>query len=199
MFLSLSYILNLLEHYKYWVIIPIAVLEGPIIMVISGFLVFLGYLNIYVAYVVLVFADLFGDILHYAVGKYWRVSPTLKRFAGIFGYSEKSEEYLVAHFDKHRAKTFLLAKISHGVGGAVQVAAGIAEADIKDFIWYSFIGTLFKAALLITIGYYLGSSYVKIDNYLDWIAYITIGGLFFVLLYLASKSFLKDYSKNSNI
>src|SRR6185295_20205952 len=71
MFISPSDVLGILEHYKYLVIFPIAVIEGPIIIVISGFLVYMGFLNVYVAYVVLVVADTIGDSLYYLVGKYW--------------------------------------------------------------------------------------------------------------------------------
>ena len=53
----------MLSYYKYWLIFPIMVLEGPIITVISGFLVSLGTLNAFVAYPLLFFGDLLGAAL----------------------------------------------------------------------------------------------------------------------------------------
>lgn len=175
MFISAVEAMQILEYYKYLLIFPIAVIEGPIISVISGFLVFLGYLNAYLAFVVLVGADVLGDCIYYTIGTYWRRWAWVKKYANLLGYSEASELFLEEHFKKHTAKTLLIAKASHGLGAAVQVAAGIAHMDFKKFLWYSFIGTLVKSFILMTIGFYLGRSYIKIDEYFHSIAFFTVG------------------------
>ncbi|MFZ2522727.1 MAG: VTT domain-containing protein [Minisyncoccia bacterium] len=198
MFFSPSDILSLLEHYKYFIIFPIAVLEGPIIIIISGFLVYLKVLNFYVAVVLLILADTIGDSLYYSIGRYWRISEKMRYLANYFGYSEKSQEYLENHFEKHKAKTFLLAKISHGLGGTVQIASGIARVKYKEFLFYSVLGTTPKTIILITIGYYLGSYYKKIDGYLNMFAYSVIGAILLFLIYKLTNKYIKNYFKNSS-
>ena len=174
MSLSLGHLLVLFEYYKYILIFPVAVVEGPIISVISGFLVYLGFLNGFAIYIILVLGDVVGDSLHYFVGRYAGSMGWVKKLARFFGYNESSEKFLEEHFDKHMAKTFLFAKVSHGLGGAVQVAAGIAKVDYLQFVLWNFLGTLAKSFILMFIGFYAGSSYIKINSYLSSIAFITI-------------------------
>ena len=182
MFISPTDALSILEHYKYFLIFPIAVIEGPIIIILSGFLVYLGYLNIYVASIVLVVADMLGDSIYYSIGRYWHKLTWGKKIVGFLGYSGRSEDFLVKHFEKHTKKTLLIAKISHGVGAAVQIASGIAGVNFRTFIWLSFIGTIFKTSVLLIVGFYVGNSYIKIDSYFDSIAKFTLSVLLILIL-----------------
>lgn len=193
MFISLADILTILEHYKYFLIFPIAIIEGPIIIIITGFLVFLGYLNGVVAYSVIIVADMIGDSMYYGIGRLWKKSAFMKKWAKYLGYDESSEAFLEEHFKNHKGKTFLLAKISHGVGGAVQVSSGIAGVKYSEFLFYSFIGTVPKALILFFVGYYAGSSYMKIDNYFDFIAKITLTFAVVVIFYFISTKYAKKY------
>ncbi len=192
MFISPTDALNILEHYKYLLIFPIAVIEGPIIIIISGFLIYQGYLNALTAYVILVIADTMGDLLYYSIGRFWRRLQWLKKYARWLGYSEKSEAFLEGHFKNHKGKTFLLAKVSHGIGGAVQISAGIAKVDIKVFLMYSLAGTLVKTYLLLLVGFHVGNSYIKIDGIFNRIALITFITVSSVIIFYV---FISKYAK----
>ncbi|MEQ1499947.1 MAG: VTT domain-containing protein [Parcubacteria group bacterium] len=193
MLLSPGEILSALSYYKYWIIFPIAIFEGPIICVISGFLVSMGSLNGFVVYMMLVLADTLGDLMYYSIGRFWRHSDWLKKHANFFGYSEKSEEYLQNHFSKHKAKTFLLAKISHGLGSSVQIASGIAKVNYKEFLLWSVVGTVPKVLVLLILGYYVGSSYENIDNYLQFMALLAVGTVCLLVMYFVLSKHLKKY------
>jgi membrane-associated protein len=172
------------------------IIEGPIITVISGFLVYLGFLNVYISFPLLVFGDLIGDYLHYIIGKYWGKSSGIKKIAAFLGYDENKEKILEKHFQNHKIKSILLAKISHGIGTIIQITAGMANVDLWSFLWYSFLGTVPKTFALFLLGFYLGSSYMKIDSYFDSIAIfflvITFG---FIIFSVVSKKFSKNLLK----
>lgn len=193
MFISPSEALSLLEQYKYFIIFPVAVIEGPIIIIISGFLIYLKILNLYAAFFVLSVADIIGDSMYYLIGRYWRGSERARKFAKYFGYSEKNEELLEKHFEVHKGKTFLFAKISHGLGSSIQIASGIAKVSYKEFLFYSILGTIPKTVLLLMVGFYLGNYYEKIDGYISMLAYFTVGILVFFILYKFSNKYLKSY------
>ena len=193
MFISPTEILSLLEHYKYLVIFPIAIVEGPIIIITTGFLVYLGVLNAFIAYTMLVVADSLGDSLYYCVGKYWGKSRFIRKVGRYIGYNEKSEEYLENHFRRHKVKTFLLAKVSHGLGGSVQIASGIARVRYLEFLELNLIGTMPKVLALLVVGFYVGGSYVKIDNYLDLIGMTIITVAVLVLAYIVGRRLVVDY------
>jgi len=57
----MDYAFSLLLTYKYLILIPLAVVEGPIITVIAGFLITLGYMNIFLVYLIVIAGDLAGD------------------------------------------------------------------------------------------------------------------------------------------
>lgn len=169
---SLQAILSLLEHYKYLVIFPVTIIEGPIATILSGFLVSLKYLNGPFTYILLVVGDIIGDILHYLIGKHWG-RERIKKWGRFLGYNEKTEKFLENHFVHHKGKTFILSKISHGLGTAVQIAAGIARVDFWEFLWWNALATFPKTLILFLIGFYAGNSYVKINEYLGLIGLAT--------------------------
>lgn len=193
MFLSPSDALAVLEHYHYWLIFPIAIFEGPIIIVISGFLVSLKILNPFVAYAILVLGDTVGDTLYYLVGRFWFRGGWVKKVGRFLGYAEEDEDFLESHFRRHKIKTFILAKMSHGIGGSVQVASGIARFPYFEFIYLNLMGTIPKTLILMTLGFYLGASYNKIDSYLDYIAVGVISVFVIVFLSIFSKIIVKNY------
>ena len=192
--ISLEHLLTLFEHYKYLVILPIAIIEGPIIAVISGFIVSLGLANGYIVYILLLLGDLIGDSLHYVLGRYGREKRWLGRIKNFFGYDDDVENFLQRHFEMHKGKTFIVAKVSHGLGGAVQVAAGMARVNYRQFFWWNFIGTLPKSLILMLIGYYAGHSYIKINTYLGVISLATVA-VFIALIvgYLLLSKFVKKH------
>ncbi len=191
--LSPEHALALLEHYKYWIIFPIAIVEGPIIMVISGFLVFLGILNPYATYGILVVGDLVGDSIYYTIGRFWRKSVWVKKIGYFIGYNENSEKNIEDHFQKHLYKTLFFAKFSHGIGGTIQASSGIARVNFFKYLWINFIGILPKTLILMTIGFYLGEYYLRIDGYMRYIAFFTIGFVLIVVLYFVFKKHVKRF------
>ncbi|TSC70919.1 MAG: putative membrane-associated protein [Parcubacteria group bacterium Gr01-1014_46] len=198
MFASPAELIGILEHYKYWIIFPIAIFEGPIIIIISGFLVSLGYLNGVIAYIVVVVADMIGDSLYYSIGKYWGKASWIKKVGKFVGYDENSEKFLEEHFKKHKVKTFLIGKVTHGLGGSVQIASGIGKVKYSEFFVLSLLGTVPKALFLILLGYFAGSYYERINGYLHNIALVTISIFVLVLFFVISRKIQSNFLKSKD-
>src|SRR5258706_2857858 len=64
-------ILNLLYNYSYIILFPLVVIEGPIVTVIAGFLVSIGFMSFTPAYMTIVVGDLTGALLYYSVWCWW--------------------------------------------------------------------------------------------------------------------------------
>ncbi len=193
MFIPLEDIFIILEKYKYLAIFPITIFEGPIVIILSGFLAYLGFLNIYIIIPLLVVGDLIGDSLYYTIGRYGSRFAWVKKVGNFLGYRERGEKMLKSHFEKHTIKTLLIAKMTHGVGAMVQVTAGIAEVRFWKYFLLQMIGTIPKTLILFFIGFYLGNSYAKIDTYLDIISYAVVSLAIVGFLYII----LKKYSKKA--
>lgn len=98
--LSINQLFDLLIQYRYIVIFPIVVIEGPVITMISGFLVSLGYMNFWIAYSILVVGDVTGDVLYYAIGRWGRES-FMNRWGRYFGFDPERIERVEAHFKEN--------------------------------------------------------------------------------------------------
>lgn len=168
--------ISLIQHHGYLVFFLLAIIEGPIVTIIGAFLVSIGYFHLIPLYVLAVLGDLTGDLIHYAIG-----AQSKKRFAtkgSLFGISKDRIIKIENHFGDHGGKTIFFGKISHSLGFAILIAAGLVGMPIGEFLLFNLLGTLPKTLVLMAIGYYFGSAYQSIDSYITYIGV----GLFFILV-----------------
>jgi membrane-associated protein len=186
MFINYQDITFWLVHYKYWVLFPLIIVEGPIITVITGFFASLGYINIFWSFIIIVFGDISGDYIYYLIGRVGGVK-FIKRWGKYFKVQEKQIQTLKKQFDKKGGKILISGKILHGIGGTFLIAAGIVKMPLKKFFSYNFIGSLIKSFILLVIGFYFGKAVPLIGDYLGRVALISfgivLGGILFYFLY----------------
>jgi membrane protein DedA with SNARE-associated domain len=178
MFFSLNQVISWLLVYKYFVLFPFVVIEGPIVTIISGLLSSVNLLNIFIVYPVIVVADLTGDFIYYSIGR-WGREGFLAKYGKYFGLKKENIQRVENHFEKHTRKTLVIGKISHAFGAPILVAAGIANVKILDFFLFNLIATIPKSLFFLLLGYYFGQAYVKLNKYLN---YVSIGILVIAIL-----------------
>lgn len=191
MVFSLDQALVLLNVYKYFVIFPLVVIEGPIITILSGFLSSIGHLNFLLAYVIIVMGDMTSDSLFYLMGRKSQRLP--KGLMNFFGLTKGRIIYLQNQFAKSPKKIFSLGKAAHGLGPVVLFASGLSRYSFRRFFLYNLILTIIKSYLLILTGYYFGRAYASLKAYLDYGALILV--VVFIILYFI---FLKISAKYEN-
>lgn len=164
-------VLHLLQANGLLLLFPLAVIEGPIITVIAGWLARLGHLSIGWALLVLIAADLAGDSFLYALGRFGpEVLPPKWRTA--FGLNSKRIAQVAGHFSKHGGRTLVAAKLTHTFGFIVLVAAGVSRMSLPAFLFFNLVGTIPKTLFFLLIGYEVGEAQVAIDN---WIGRVSLG------------------------
>lgn len=187
---SLDSLIVLLSTYKYFLLFPISVIEGPIISVIAGFLCSQGIFSIPITYFVLIMGDMVGDTIYYSIGR-WGGRPFIKRWGHLFGLDENRLLKMDNHFKNNAGKTILIGK-TQAVGAFFLVAAGMSKTHYPTFIFFNFIGTAAKSMILILIGYFAGHAYKLIDQYLGFYAIIiTVIFIAAILIYFSIKK-LRD-------
>ncbi len=144
---------------------PLAVIEGPIVTVIAGWLARLGYFPLRWAMVVLVLADLLGDSLLYALG---RAGPDLLRqkWQLALGVTEARIAQVAEHFARRGGRTLLVAKLTHSFGFAALVAAGASRMSFPAFLFFNLVGTIPKTLFFLLLGYAVGEAHVAIDSWI---------------------------------
>ncbi|MEK7612771.1 MAG: hypothetical protein AAB449_01330 [Patescibacteria group bacterium] len=181
--MPLEQAMALLQHYGYLVLFPLAVMEGPIITVIAGFLVSLGVFNPFVIYAVIVFGDIVGDAFWYLTGRFGgntRFTRLIQRMFGITaGNIDAAREKLMTH----RFKMMTMAKLAYGIGSAGLVAAGLVRVPYMFFAITCLVVSLIQAAFFLMLGILFGEAYAQIAHYLDYFAGATLVLFFFAIVF----------------
>lgn len=184
--------------YKYPIIFFLTLIEGPIMMTLSGLLLRVGLAQFWPIYFVLIAGDLVGDILWYGLGYYFGDALTTK-YGKFFGLTPSIVEKTKAIFLNHGKKTLFLSKITMGFGFplAFLVAAGVSKMSFKKFMGSLFFGQIIFTGLLISVGYFFGNLYVTINQdfkILSAVAFFAV----LVLLMAGIKSYLKNRKEEEN-
>lgn len=180
---SLNEVNQWLLHYKYFALFPLAVLEGPIVTVIAGFLTSLGVFNLIIVYLVIVAGDLAGDVIHYYAGR-WGGIRFIERWGKYIGIGKDRVLSLQEQFARRGDKLLFIGKMSHGIGGAFLIAAGLIKMPLDKFLMSNFLATLIKSLLLLMLGYYFGWAIAAINVYFQKIAVASIAiAVFLFLIY----------------
>lgn len=161
----MDYAFSLLLAYKYLILIPLAVAEGPIITVIAGFLVTLGYMNIFLVYLIVIVGDLAGDTVFYSLGRWGK--RFIYKYGHYIGINEKKLEQAKKSFVNKETKTIILSKLFHGIGAVGLVTTGILEFPYFKYIKISTPISIIQTTVFIFIGIMFGHSYLKIAQYFD--------------------------------
>jgi membrane-associated protein len=187
----LEHIIELLLQYKYLILFPLAIVEGPIIAVIAGFLCTGGFLNPFIVFPIIVFGDIIGDSLVYMMGRFG-VPGFLKRFIKRLGFKPKNMELVRSYFDANPTRTISLSKITLGIGIAGIYLAGNVRIPYRKFIRVCLLTSALQYIVYLTIGLLFGSAYKQISHYLDFFAALLIVTALTVLLFI----FIKSKRKN---
>ncbi len=183
MFFSLEQATELLIQYKYLILFPVVVVEGPIATVIAGFIISLGIMNFILAYFVVVFGDITGDAIYYAIGRWGRES-FLEKWGKYIGFPVEKIVPIEKHFENHGARTLFIGKMAHGIGAVFLIAAGLVKMPFLKFISANFLATLVKSLGLLLIGYFFGQAISKINSILEFIGAISISaGIIIIFIF----------------
>lgn len=143
------------------ILLPLSILEGPIVTVLAGYAARLGLVGLVLAYGIVVLGDLLGDSLLYLLGRsgLGRIPP---RWLARAGLVPERLAVLSQHFADKGGRTLILGKITHSAGAAVLIAAGFARMSYPAFLWYNLLGTLPKSAAFLALGYLLGEAATRL-------------------------------------
>ncbi|MFA6047664.1 MAG: DedA family protein [Parcubacteria group bacterium] len=151
--------------YKYAFLFVMALIEGPIIMTATGFLLHFGQFDLLGAYMALTLGDLAGDFCWYGLG-YIAGKRMAIKFGKYFSLDEKTINRIEKIFHRHHEKIIFISKITMGFGFslATLITAGVARVSLKKFGFYNLLGGFIWTGLIMGLGYALGSAYTVINE-----------------------------------
>jgi membrane protein DedA with SNARE-associated domain len=162
--------LALLSSWGYVLLLPLAIIEGPIIGVVAGFLISLGQMNWFIVFLILTVGDIIGDLIYYYLGRWGHGFWQRRAKKGLT--SQRMERFKEA-FEKNDFKILTINK-TQALGSLVLYYAGTIKMPLWRFTWINIVGTIPKVVLFEVIGYYFGRSYERISQYLDYVGFLTL-------------------------
>lgn len=190
-----SPIVTFVSQFKYLLLFFGVIVEGPFLMIASGFLLHKGALSLVPLFSALVLGDLLADAAWYYVG-YFFLEPTLKRHGHFLSVTPEVLEKTKRLFNKFHTKILFLSKISIGFGMALAtlMLAGASHVPFKKYLILNFYGEIVLVAVLLTLGYFFGQVYSSIASGLQNI--FLAGAIIFSVVLVFGVSY---YAKNKII
>lgn len=140
-------------------------LPGGSLLFTAGLLASTGLFNPFILIPLVTVAAILGDNVGYWFGNKVGIKLFTKPDSKFFHQSHLRR---TQHFyEKHGAKTILLARFIPIIRTFAPIVAGIASMNYRTFITYNILGALGWATGITTLGYVLGSRFPLIGEYLE--------------------------------
>jgi membrane protein DedA with SNARE-associated domain len=160
-------------------------IPSELIMPLAGYMVTTGQFSFIGIIVAGTIGSILGALPLYYLGHAFG-EDRLKQLADAYGrwftVSCKDIDRAKQWFDRHGAWAVLICRFVPGVRSLISIPAGLDHMSLLPFLFYSTIGIGLWTALLASLGYILGGSFEKVEEYFDPISYVILGGI--LLLYI---------------
>ncbi|HUQ81560.1 MAG TPA: VTT domain-containing protein [Gemmatimonadaceae bacterium] len=148
-------------------------LPGDSLLVTAGLLASQGFsLDVYVLGALLNAAAILGDNTNYWIGR-WMGPRVFTRDESLF-FRRRHVERAHAFYDRHGAKTVVLARFMPIIRTFAPLVAGVAKMSYKTFLTYSVLGGTMWIWSMLFIGYFLGRMVPGIDKHIEKVIILVI-------------------------
>lgn len=165
MFFSPAAILSWIMYYKYIILIPATIIEGPIVTVLCGILVSRGIMEWWIVYILVMLGDLIGDIIWYWLGYHFG-HRFVKRFGARFGITEPHIAKVKEQFHTHQDMILFFSKVTSSFGLAIVVlfTAGLSRINFSRYMIVNTAGQFVWSGMLLASGYFFGDILSQIES-----------------------------------
>ena len=160
-------------------------IPSEVIMPLAGFMVSQGKFSLIGIIAAGTAGSVLGALPFYYIGRCIneeRLKALADRYGRWLTVSGNDIERSKAWFDKHGRTAIILGRLVPAVRSLISIPAGIARMNLAIFLIYTSVGTALWTALLAFLGYYLGSNFGRVGEYVDRISWLVIAAI--VLIYI---------------
>jgi membrane protein DedA with SNARE-associated domain len=183
--MSIESITPLIVEYRYWILIPLTFIEGPIVGFIAGALSKLGYFNPFFAFSIFIFRDVLVDNLWYLAGHQGGKTRLANWLLKKVRVTDEHLHSVRTLWDTHGLRTMFVAKLSYGIAQLFLVVAGMVQMPLRRFFRYALIVALVEYGGLFICGYIVGGAFgsmTAVLSNIQWV--IAILALVIALYYI---------------
>lgn len=184
-----SFLLNYLvlwEKFAYVLIFIGIVLEGDIVLFVSAFLAYSGFLNGWYVFLIAFFGAVIGDLFSYKIG-YW-----LNNWSRLFNKFIDRFRFLDSHLEARPFHTIFISKFTYGFHRLLFFRAGILNFNLKKLLEYDLASIMVWLIIVWGLGYFSGASFSIVKKYFRFTEF---GLLIFVAIFFIFEYFIGKKSK----
>ncbi len=195
----LAVLQQIIIHGGYTIVFIVAAIEslpllgtlipGQTVVMLSGFVAKLGYINPFIVTAFAVVGAFCGDIFSYALGRRFGYNLLVK-YGRYFLITPLDIEKAQIVVDRHTGKSLLIGRFNPLTRPLVPFAVGASRVRLKRFLPINALGCLIWASLSVAAGYVFGASYELVSEILGkivLIGFIVIGLLIWGYRYINSR------------
>ncbi len=147
-------------------------LPGDSLLITAGLVAATGTLNIWLINVLLITAAIVGDSVGYAIGA--RMGPKLFTRPKSLLFNPRHVERTRVFYERHGAKTIVIARFVPLVRTFAPVVAGVAQMEYRRFLLYNVAGGVGWVTSMTWAGYLLGHAVPNINEHIHIVVAIVI-------------------------
>ena len=165
--------------WSYGIILIGMILEGDVVIVVSGVLSHVGVLHIVPTLSMIILGAVLKTIGWYSLGLLIkRMFPQSK----VLKYIERKVLYLLPHFSTKPFWSVFTSKFMYGLNHAVMIFSGYTGISFRQFAKAEIISTFFWIVLLFPLGLFFSYAAFSFTHDLRFVLLIIFGFIFGVLL-----------------
>lgn len=188
-----DHLTSILIEYRYWILIPLTFIEGPIVAFVAGTMASLGYFNVYILGGLFLVRDIAVDLACYYLGYFGAQKAWVRRLLGRMGVTEEHLEGVRVLWHEHGGKTMFFSKLSYGVAAGFIVVAGMVKMPIRKFTLYAALVAVAHYGTLLVIGYIFGNAFgATFVGIIEKIPYVIGGATVIIAAYYLFKRYIKS-------
>ncbi len=155
-----QHLLEFVSFSRYALVFIGCIVEGPVVMLTSGFLYRLGQFELLPLYFSLMAGDFTADLAWYAVGRFG-ARKLINRYGHWFNITPEIIEKIEKRFRTYQDKILFISKITMGFGFALAtlIVAGMLRVPFKRYALLNFLGGFIWTAFLLLVGFFFGNIY----------------------------------------
>lgn len=157
--MGLEHVTELILAYRYWILLPLSFIEGPVVAFVAGTLASAGYFNLFALAAFFFVRDVLVDAACYALGYFGGRSRAMQKILTYLGVTESHMDEVRTLWNKHPGKTMFFSKLSYGVAAGFIVVAGMVKMPLGKFLKYGAVIAVAHYFTLLLIGFYFGATF----------------------------------------
>ena len=186
-----NHLTQLILAYRYWILIPLCFIEGPIVAFVAGALASVGYFNVYLLALIFFVRDIAMDAIMYVIGRFGGETRFAKWFLNKVHVTDEHLQGVHALWERHAGKTMFFSKLSYGLSATFLIVAGLVKLSPKKYFTYAAIVTVLQYGVLLVLGYYFGGAFGTVSRFLDNLGLVVLGVSLFITAYYVFTHFMR--------